>query len=240
MKLPFLLSVPHAGLEVPDEVAKYNGLTPEQIVHDGDEGASVIYDLSSEVEAYVTTNVARAYIDMNRAPDDIRKDGVVKTHTCWDEPIWHRPPPQNTLRSLVLRYHKPYHDRLTQLADVGWIGVDCHTMAAAGPPIGPDPGVTRPLACIGIGDGTCPREWAELLATEFRTHLGDPVEINQPFRGGHIIRAHATEKPWLMIELSRTPALSNAQKKAGVLAALRGWAKSLAALGVGSSGGPQR
>lgn len=37
MSLSLLLSVPHAGTEVPAEVAAYCALTPEQIVADGDE-----------------------------------------------------------------------------------------------------------------------------------------------------------------------------------------------------------
>ena len=120
-------------------------------------------------------------------------------------------------------YHAPYHARLTELAGKFPIGVDCHTMAAEGPPVAPDPGVTRPIACIGIGDGTCPRPWAEALAGHLRRELGDPVKINDPFRGGHIIRHHAAEMPWLMIELSRTESIPTAEKHRAMLAALTAW-----------------
>ena len=91
MKLPLLLSLPHAGLRVPDEVAHLCTLTEREIAEDGDEGAAAIYDLAGDVDAFVTTDVARAIVDLNRAVDDRRRDGVVKTHTCWDVPIYREP-----------------------------------------------------------------------------------------------------------------------------------------------------
>ena len=141
MKLPLLLSVPHAGLDVPDDLRDLCILTDRQILEDSDEGAAEIYDLADEAEAFVTTPVARAIVDLNRAEDDRRADGVVKTHTCWDVPVYRRPLDEDTAASLLDRYYRPYHRRLTELSTSGvFAGVDCHTMAASGPPIGPDPG----------------------------------------------------------------------------------------------------
>ena len=88
MKLPVLLSVPHGGLEVPSEVAHICALTPKEIAEDGDEGARELYDLENHVAGFVDTDVARAIIDLNRAEDDFSKDGVIKTHTCWDVPVY--------------------------------------------------------------------------------------------------------------------------------------------------------
>jgi formiminoglutamase len=82
MKLPLIVSVPHAGLTVPEEVRSYCVLTPKQILADCDEGAAEIYNLKSEAAAYITTSVARAIVDMNRAENDRGRDGIVKTHTC--------------------------------------------------------------------------------------------------------------------------------------------------------------
>jgi formiminoglutamase len=230
MTLPILVSVPHAGLEMPDEIEGLNLLTPEQIAEDGDEGAGRIYDLERDVEAFVTTEVARAFVDMNRAPDDIRRDGVVKTHTCWDVPIYRRPLSGAVVEILIERYYHPYHQRLTELAAEGVIaGIDCHTMAAVGPPVGPDPGVERPAICISNGDGTCPREWLGALAMCLGRSLGKEVAINHPFTGGFIIRSHATELPWIQLEFSRAPFLSLLEKRVRLLTALQGWCEIVAA-----------
>ena len=54
-RLPILLSVPHAGLGVPPELADYHQLTPEQIAEDGDVQAAEIYwPLRDEVQAFAT------------------------------------------------------------------------------------------------------------------------------------------------------------------------------------------
>lgn len=226
MKLPLLLSVPHAGLDVPPEAEPYCILSPEDIEKDGDEGAAEIYrPLEAQVRKFLTSDVARAIVDLNRAEDDRRKDGIVKTHTCWDVPVYDPFPPENVIETLLEKYYRPYHDRLIELAksDDLLLAVDCHTMAAQGPPVGPDPGLERPWVCLSNGDGTCPSEWLESLQGCFEKEFGPNVSVNRPFRGGYITRTHAAEMPWLQLELSRAPFLSNREKREGVLAALTDW-----------------
>ena len=223
--LPLVVSVPHAGVRVPPEVELRCALTPSEVAADGDGGAAEIYDIEAEVAAFVTTDVARAVVDMNRARDDRRPDGVVKTHTCWNIAVWHRPLSPEEIDGLLDAYHGPYHQRLTELGAGGeWmLGVDCHTMAAAGPPVGPDPGIERPWVCLSNGDGTCPQEWIESLRGCFEEQLEGPVRVNDPFRGGYITRSHAAEMPWIQIELSRAPFMSNEDKRHAVLTALQRW-----------------
>ena len=198
MALPILVSVPHAGLRVPPEVASACLLTRDQIVEDGDAHATEIFDFAGDVAEHVTTDVARAIVDLNRAEDDRRPDGVVKSHTCFNAPVYAEPPSDATVERLLERYYRPYHARLTDLAGRGVrVGVDCHTMLAVGPPIGPDPGLERPRVCLSHADGTCPPAWIERLRDCFTAEFGDAVTINDPFTGGHITRTHARELPWV-------------------------------------------
>ncbi len=229
MKLPLLASVPHAGWRVPEEAESYCILTPEEILEDGDVGASKIYALEPEFEAYITTDVARAIVDLNRAEDDRRADGVVKTHTCWNVPVYSEFPPDDVVETLLDRYYRPYHAHLRALARTGVrCGVDLHTMAAKGPPIGPDPGMERPWVCLSNGDGaTCPEAWIEALRDSFEETFGPHVRVNEPFKGGFITRAHAAELPWIQIELSRGPHMSNEEKRAAVLKALTRWCEGV-------------
>ena len=222
MSLPLLLSVPHAGLTVPPQAEDYCVLTEREIAEDGDEGAAAIYDLEAEVAAFQTTDIARAIVDLNRAEDDRRRDGVVKTHTCWNVPVYREPLPEDVIERLLARYHRPYHRRLADLAAAGRarLAVDCHTMAAKGPPVGPDAGQERPWICLGYGEGTCPAPWIEALRDCFVEQVGPNVTINEPFGGGYITRHHAAEMPWLQLEMSRAPFLSNAGKREMVLTAL--------------------
>ena len=96
-------------------------------------------------------------------------------------------------------------------------------MAAIGPPIGPGPGVERPCICLSNGDGTCPQQWMTSLAECFSRTFSHEVAINDPFKGGFITRSHASELPWVQLEISRAPFMSNAEKHLRVLAAFQEW-----------------
>lgn len=225
MTLPLLVSVPHAGLEVPPELEHLNLLVPGEIAADGDGGAEEIYDLESEVAAFVTTRVARAFVDVNRAEDDRRRDGVVKTHTCWDVPIYKEPLPRELIERVLGRYYRPYHEQLRGLSRSARLGIDCHTMAATGPPGAPDPGRERPMVCLSNADRTCPMEWVRSLARLFEEAFQATVSINRPFKGGYIVRAHFRELPWIQIEISRTPVISDQAKKEIVREVLKSWCR---------------
>lgn len=228
MPLPILLSVPHAGLKIPNEVADFCILQEKDIIRDGDEGADEIYlPLESEVGAMVITEVARAIVDMNRSEDDRRKDGIIKTHTCWDIPVYSKVPSQEVIQTLIERYYRLYHTDLSRLSVSTKLGVDCHTMAEYGPPVGPDPGLKRPRVCLSNAEGTCSKEWIDSLASCFADTFETEVSINNPFKGGYIIRSHAKERPWIQLELSRERFLSDKEKGVRVLKALTMWYKKM-------------
>ena len=221
-KLPILLSVPHAGLAIPPELETHNLLTTEQIAKDGDVGAAEIYALDEQFTKVIRANVARAFVDLNRADDDRRMDGVIKTHTCWKEPIYSEPLPDSLCRNLLDKYYYPYQQSLDDIEDDSIIlCVDCHTMAEFGPPVGPDIGQPRPHVCLGDANGqTLPSGWIEKLAKCFREFFGDSVTINQPFSGGYITRTHGKNRPWLQLELSRGGLMSNEEKRDNVFRSL--------------------
>lgn len=220
MKLPLLISVPHAGLSVPEEVRDLYILTPDQILADSDEGAAEIYALDSAVKRYVSTDIARAFVDLNRPEHDRGPDGVVKVTTCYGDYVYRQSLPEELIDTLLNRYYRPYHRRLTELAADVRLGLDCHTMAAVAPPVAPDPGSARPHVCLSNAGFSCPANLFDSLAACFERVFGERVAVNAPFRGGHIIRSHAKELPWIQVELSREPWCSNSRKNGMVLEAL--------------------
>jgi formiminoglutamase len=173
----------------------------------------------------VTTDIARAVVDMNRARDDFRRDGVIKTHTCWDVPVYREPLPPAIARQLLEQYYGPYHARISELASSGVIlCVDGHTMATLGPPVGPDTGKKRPAVCLSEVKGDCPRDWTVSMLHCFRDAFAPHrVKLNDPFTGGYITRSHSEEVPCVQVELSRAPYLGNAEKGERVLQALKAW-----------------
>lgn len=226
MTLPLLISVPHAGTQIPPEVESINLLRSDQIIRDGDEGAREIYDLKDEVEAFVTTDIARAFLDMNRPEDDLSSDGVVKTETIYREPIYAKQPDEGIRHNLLERYYFPYHRKLSELVNGIVLGIDCHTMAAVAPPISSDAGSPRPDICISNANGTCSAEWTQRMASYLSDEFGRAVSINDPFKGGHIIRSHACELPWLQIELSRAQFAPLESKRKSLIRAFRRWCET--------------
>jgi len=218
---PLLISVPHAGTRVPDELVDLVAVSPEQLLADSDEAADRIYlPLADAVSGLVTCDVSRTLIDVNRAHNDRRPNGVVKARTFAGRPVFHRPPDPGLVDRLVARYHRPYHRSLARLAARARLGVDCHVMSAVGPKVAGDAGRPRPRICLGFADGTCPRPWVDVLADCLGQALGAEPSLNVPFRGGYIVRSRPGGIPWIQIELNGGDWLETNAKRDGVRTAL--------------------
>lgn len=214
--LPILVSVPHGGTETPPEIADRVIASPADIFDDGDACTREIYAFEAAVAHIHCADVARAFVDLNRAPDDLpprSPDGVVKSETCYAKPIY--APGQDLtpelIDTLLDRHYHPYHRALTEAASdpLLRLAIDCHSMASKPPPISPDPGQERPLFCLSNAAGqTCPNETLERLADALVDTMDcarSDVWLNRPFRGGYITRAHGSGPlPWLQIEMNRS------------------------------------
>lgn len=216
MKLPLFISVPHAGTNIPAEVNGLCLLSRDEILAEHDAGSDTIYcTLEEHVADFCTTDIARSLVDLNRAPDDIGGNGVIKSHTCRNVPVYSSFPNDDLIRQLLARYYMPYHKKLSRGAtDMSVrLGIDCHTMSQVGPPVSPDPGQERPLVCISTADGTCRQDWVDSLADCLAVAFNEAIAINTPFRGGYITRHHATGMDWLQLEISQTDEYSDDYKK---------------------------
>ena len=216
-KLPFLVSIPHGGTQMPSEVEGMSCIGRADVLEDGDAFTREIYDVAEGVRFVLKADVARAFVDLNRAENDLppaNPDGVVKSKTCYNKPIYlpGREPDGPIVEKLLARYHRPYHRAIQQtLAEAGTdiiLALDCHSMAAVGPDVAPDPGQRRPAFCLGNRHGeTCPNEMAETLAGCLREVFGlgpSEVTLNRPFAGGYVTRTHgAGSVPWIQVEMSR-------------------------------------
>jgi formiminoglutamase len=232
MSEPILVSVPHGGWKVAEEIRDIWALSERDAFHDGDPFTARIYDFSDRVTGQMVMEYYRAVVDLNRAPDDIapaNKDGVIKSHTCYDVEVY-RPgclPDEPLKQRLLERYYHPYHEQLQawlERDDVR-MGVDCHSMAAVSPPIEQDAGAPRPLICLGnLGDAdgevtapfnriTCSGEMLRFVRDEFHQALrNEDVDLeipevaamNVPFNGGYITRQMGNKTfPFFQIEMSR-------------------------------------
>ncbi len=207
---PCLISIPHGGTKIPEEVKDLILISERDILEDGDAFVQELY--SVEAVSIVKTDIARAFVDPNRAPDDLppeNPDGVVKTYTCFGKKVYRKFPERKTIERLLEKYYYPYHRRIKEelKREKVLIAFDCHSMAPTPPSIAPDTG-KRPLICLGDYHGrACPPALTELLAECFREVFRfprDKVKINEPFAGGYITQTYGMNpKPWIQIEINR-------------------------------------
>ncbi len=213
--LPVLLSIPHGGTRIPEELRHRVCITPHDLFDDSDALTVDIYDLGAGVARVVKADIARAFVDLNRSPDDRpprNPDGVVKTATCFNRPIYvaGREPGTALTERLLEQYHAPYHAELAEAAADPSIklALDCHSMLNVAPPIGRDHGQARPLFCLSNRDGaTAPMELLERLAVAFVQAFEVPreqISLNDPFKGGYITETQGGGRlPWIQVEMNR-------------------------------------
>ncbi len=219
-KLPFLISIPHGGDQVPCELRRVNCLSKADMLKDGDAFTVPIYDLSSIVKNIVKTNIARAFIDLNRTENQLPPeypDGIFKLKTCCQKQIYKtgRLPERALRNKLLQKYARPYHAKIHLVLKDPSIqfAFDCHSMAETAPPVAPNPGEERPLICLSNRNGqTCSETNLILLKTCFIEIFqcdAEDVHLNHPFQGGSIIQTYGRQPvPWIQIEISRKLYLS--------------------------------
>lgn len=252
---PVIVSIPHAGRIYPPEIlaAARVGRADLERLEDGwcdriadgacDAGATVIQALW-----------ARAVADCNRgesqmAPGEVapslrpgfsapgRKEraglGVVPTRLADCGPLWRRPIDRAALHWRLESFHRPYHAALSEELAIARdrfghaILIDLHSM----PPI--PAGQPGHGARIVVGDrfGATAGGWLVDLVAAFAERLDVPVTRNQPYAGGHIVRAHGQPGRGVhavQIEVDRSLYLDpDRSPDAGRLASLSRWFASL-------------
>jgi len=220
-KLPVLISVPHGGTEIPIELADRVLLSAKDQFADSDSFTREIYGIEEYVSAYIDTNIARAYVDLNRDVGDRppeNPDGIIKTQTCMGKPVYKKGQELNDplIQTLINNYYEPYHQKFRDFLDSSKnivLALDCHSMEAVGPEISPDRGQPRPKFCLGNNnEKSCSHEvtlrFAKCLQEAFELEESE-VTINKPFAGGFITRTYGMRAiPWIQVEMNRDLYLS--------------------------------
>jgi len=226
MRYPFLISVPHGGVEVPPEVSGRLALGPGELSLYCDPGTRTLFDFGTTVEAFIDTPVSRMVVDLNRPPLPLPPhdpDGIIKVRTIDGKSVYlpGQFPDTALVHSLLMKWYFPFHQQVDDLIDRRGVAIafDCHSMLPVGSREQKDYGRLRPLICLGNnGDSrgrprknsiaTCPESWVTSLADAFREEfsLDREVAINNPFSGGFISNAHYWRKgvPWVQVEINRS------------------------------------
>lgn len=93
-KLPILISIPHGGDKIPEEIQGNILLDSFDILQDSDPFTDEIFDFKDLAEFEVKTDIARCFVDNNRGVKDLfpsNPDGAIKTHTSHNKKIYINP-----------------------------------------------------------------------------------------------------------------------------------------------------
>ncbi len=202
---PLLVEVPHAGLAIPELVARSVNAPPEAVLRDAD-----IYmdDLSAGAPSVggtlLAAKVSRYVIDLNRASDDVdaatvpdhprprasQPRGVVWRIGTDGKSVLKRPLTYAQLRERLAAFHEPYHDalraELTRMRDeFGYaILIAAHSMPSVGRAAHGDTGASRADVVPGTrGRTSADPRVIDLVDAHFRS-AGLRVRHDDPYRGG--------------------------------------------------------
>jgi N-formylglutamate deformylase len=65
---PFLLTIPHGGVRIPEEIAGLIALTSAEIGYFSDPATGLLYQFQGSVSHVLTTAISRMVVDLNRPP----------------------------------------------------------------------------------------------------------------------------------------------------------------------------
>ena len=240
---PLLVSVPHAGTELPPAIR--GQLTAEArsgVPVDTDHFVDQLYDFVPQLgSSLLVARMSRWVVDLNRPSDNLplypgqAGTGLVPTTRFDGVPIWMKEPDAAAIEARVDRYWRPYHqalvDELARKKAMHGFAIlfDAHSILSRVPRL--FDGVLPDLN-LGTNSGaSCDPELRDRAARSLAELGAWSSVVDGRFKGGHITRHHgqpATGVHALQLELAQstymdervTPAW-NAQRAAPLVAGLK-------------------
>lgn len=228
---PLVYDSPHSGRAFPAGFAP--AVDPKDLAGYEDR---LVDDLVADAPAagvrLIAARFPRAYVDPNRAPDDLdpalvggdwdgplapsplseRGVGLVFAACPEGRPLYAEPPGRAAIEVRIARCWRPYHDALDDALDEAHarhgrvFHISWHSMRPAGAAFSPDPGARRPDFVLGDLDGTsADPAFVDMVEGLLRAQ-GHSAARNAPFRGGYITARHgrpAEGRHSLQIEINR-------------------------------------
>jgi N-formylglutamate amidohydrolase len=222
---------PHSGRDYPRAFLRQTVLDASQIRSSEDAFVDLLFE---EVPTYgaplLTANAPRAYLDLNRGPDEfdsaliqgVRRTGhnprvasglgVIPRVVANGRQIYRGKLPMEEAYARISQYWRPYHDQLQTLLDESAhafgeaILIDCHSMPhEALENVGP-PGAARPDIVLGDRFGaTAASSVVEKVEAAFAS-AGLRVARNMPFAGAFITQHYgrpARHQHAIQVEIDR-------------------------------------
>jgi N-formylglutamate deformylase len=197
---PLLISMPHVGIDIPDDIAAT--MAPIALARaDTDWHLEQLYAFAEEMGAStLAARWSRYVIDVNRPPEDtnlypgLDTTGLCPVDTFARAPLYQagRAPSDAQVKQRLQRYWQPYHQQLRAELDrllalhgrvVLW---DAHSIASVVPRFFAG---RLPDLNVGTASGaSCAPELARVVLTVAQDQRQFTVAVNGRFKGGFITR----------------------------------------------------
>lgn len=202
---PLLISMPHAGTTIPQDIAR--DMTPYALQRpDVDWHLPVLYDMAQACDASVLcAEYMRYVIDLNRPTEDTNlypgqdTTGICPLDTFAKQPIYQegRSPGTAEMQSRIARYWQPYHDQLqselNRIRAIHGVAViwDAHSIASQVPRFfaGQLPDLNFGTADMQSCDVSLQQTLAATMHDSIHAKAYSHV-FNGRFKGGHITRQY--------------------------------------------------
>ncbi len=214
-KYPVLISVPHAGRHYPKEITDNLRIPAGALLRLEDRYVDMLSRSAAQAGfAVITAKAPRAWIDMNRAPDDIDAAmladadssqfpgmsskgrgglGLIPRRLSGVGDIWQNKWAWQDIRTRIAEHHAPYHSAIADILRAmqrqygAAVLLDLHSMpslAAAH---------NAPPAQVVIGDrfGAAASSQISEAALAVAQQHGFTAQLNYPYAGGYILQRHA-------------------------------------------------
>ena len=229
--LPAVYDSPHSGRAYPPD---FLPAVPVEQLHGYEDRLvdTLVADAPVHGIVLITATFPRAYIDPNRAVDDLDPQvvgedwtdplkptayselglGLVFRTGLDSKPIYERPLGRASVMKRIDTCWRPYHDALDgALSDAQerWGAVwhiAWHSMRPLGDAQSADPGEKRPDMVVSDLDGQSAEPAFTQFAVDALRELGYGVAVNHPFKGGYITQRYGRPSEGrhsLQIEINR-------------------------------------
>lgn len=229
--LPIVFDSPHSGRDWP---ADMHAAAPLAALESGwDAFVEVLWGSAPAHGAtLIEAHAPRAYIDCNRALDDIDSDllaepwpgplapgaksaagmGLIRRLALPGIPVYDRKLSVAEIQRRIDDFYHPYHaalrgrlDALHAAFGAVW-HIDCHSMKSRGNEMNDDAGQARPDVVVSDRRGTTADPAFTAWCAETLAALGYDVSVNHPYQGAELVRAFgdpARGRHSVQIEINR-------------------------------------
>lgn len=241
--LPFFVTIPHSGEQVPDLCTWLQKLPETLLMADVDRYVDRLYEPSLKARQipFIKTEWHRYAADLNRVPADVDADAVIGSQnpsgkfpngfhwviTKNRDRILPAPISLEVHQKLVQLIYEPFHQSVRNLyqkmhdqGEKEIFHLDAHSMPSLGTSEHRDPGERRADIVVSDSLGKSARaDYVDLVITSY-TRAGFKVGYNWPYYGGRVTEQYgepAKGHHCLQVELNRALYMNEQTKQINAL-----------------------